>query len=440
MKSVFVRPLLLLTTLTWLLPFPPAMAQETPAEEKITPRFAAFAIETDLQRELIGRPEPNIYLAIDAAPIVEAGWAKPDYVLSVDVQQRLREIIHDYSIEDPEVTLWVSGPHIADIRAMTQQMKQIFADSTFKPKLKLNSTYFTSDHSLFNGTPSPFLAPDADAKPVDRQLAGQGFEAFVVTSDLARQKSSGADIYITLHQPITRDFEKFSPEMVARLKAAVDELDPAHRQVITIKCETTLHGQQVMYDFTSRPSTNNGNFFAPQPLSKAELLAEELGFKNCRFGIHGLRFSPEDLMQRKAPNFQLSNQEGEMVDFHEITKGKVTLLNFSGIACPPCQKEAPHLTALQKEFADQGVKVISVNGYNELLEEIQANMKRLSLEHETLVMGRGVANGQYKVYAYPLTFFLDENGIIRDFHLDFKQGDEAVLKEKIAKLLKEKED
>lgn len=438
MGSVPMRTLLLLTALALLLPSSPAMGQDTPAKEIITPSFAAFAIETELQRELIGRPEANIYLELDATPVVETGRATPDNTLTPEVKERLRELIHDHNIKSPQVTVWLAGPLPPSIRPMSEQMKTIFAESTFEPKLKLDSTYFTSTPVLSSQEPPPFLAPGTDNKSVDRLFAGEGFTAFAVTSDLARHKAGGADVYVTLHQPITRDFKAFPPNLVSRMKEAIDQLEPANRRRVIVRCLATRDGEKLLESLTRHGVY--GRPLYPTGPTIADQLAQDLGLQMCGISIYGLGFSPEDLIHRRAHNFQLSNQDGEMVDFHAKTKGKVTVLNFSGIACAPCQKEAPHLTALQKEFADQNVKVISVNGYNESLEEIQQNMKRLSLEHETLVMGQSVAKGQYTVTSYPLTFFLDDKGIIRDFHLGFEKGDEALLKEKIAKLLSKEED
>jgi thiol-disulfide isomerase/thioredoxin len=46
-----------------------------------------------------------------------------------------------------------------------------------------------------------------------------------------------------------------------------------------------------------------------------------------------------------------------------ITKqrGKVVLVDFWGLFCPPCVKELPHVAQLHKKYAAQGLAVVSVS-------------------------------------------------------------------------------
>ena len=42
-------------------------------------------------------------------------------------------------------------------------------------------------------------------------------------------------------------------------------------------------------------------------------------------------------------------------------KGKVLVLDFWATYCPPCREEVPHLVALQKRYAAQGLNVVGLN-------------------------------------------------------------------------------
>jgi thiol-disulfide isomerase/thioredoxin len=42
-------------------------------------------------------------------------------------------------------------------------------------------------------------------------------------------------------------------------------------------------------------------------------------------------------------------------------KGKVLVLDFWATYCPPCREEVPHLIALQKRYAAQGLNVVGLN-------------------------------------------------------------------------------
>jgi thiol-disulfide isomerase/thioredoxin len=61
------------------------------------------------------------------------------------------------------------------------------------------------------------------------------------------------------------------------------------------------------------------------------------------------------------PNAQvftlLNNQQARLSDY----LGKVVVLDFWATYCKPCLEEVPHLDALQKRFAAQGLQVIGLN-------------------------------------------------------------------------------
>ncbi|RCS52988.1 TlpA family protein disulfide reductase [Bremerella cremea] len=421
-----MRSLLLLAIL--LLP-----AQAFAAEED-APSFVAFPIETGLQQKLLQTTEADIYLEIDGDPISADKIVRPEYVLGAQVQARLRKIVHDQMLTFPRVYVKVSVTEYFYVRKLTQQMKKRFAETSFEPKLRLKGTVLEGGGTRFADKPD-FTLPNQPAKTIaDLRLAGDGFEAFRVTSPLARRLTYGADIFVILDEPITRDFQAFPPNVVAELKEIVDELAPQAHESLLLRCQTTRDGQKTVEEFCSRKWDPIDPFGAPLP-SPADQFAAQLGFKQCRVETRTMGIALEDLLGKKAPNFQLQNQDEQEVDLHEFAQGNVIVLNFSGIACAPCQHEAPHLTALQKQFAGQGVKVISVNGYNESPEAIRQNIKQLSLEHPIVAMGKEVAQKQYTVTSYPMTFFLDRQGVIRDYHHGFDKGDEVTLQRKVKKLL-----
>lgn len=424
-----MRSLLLLPLLAILL-----SPLESFAEKEDKPSFVAFPIETGLQQKLLETTDADIYLEIDGDPISADKIVRPEYVLGPQVQARLREIVHDQMLTSPRLYVKVSVTEYFDVRKLTQQMKKRFAEISFEPKLRLKGTVLEGGGTRFADKPD-FTLPNHTTKTLtDLRLAGDGFEAFRVTSPLARRLTYGADIFVILDEPITRDFQAFSPIVVVQLKEIVDELAPQARESLLLRCQTTRDGQKAVEEFCSRNWDPNDPFGASLP-SPADQFAKQLGFKQCRVGTRTMGIALEDLLGKKAPNFLLQNQDEQEVDLHEFVQGNVTVLNFSGIACAPCQQEAPHLTSLQKQFADQGVKVISVNGYDESPEAIRQNIKQLALEHPIVAMGSKIAREKYTVTSYPMTFFLDRQGVIRDYHHGFDKGDEVTLQRKIEKLL-----
>jgi thiol-disulfide isomerase/thioredoxin len=59
------------------------------------------------------------------------------------------------------------------------------------------------------------------------------------------------------------------------------------------------------------------------------------------------------------PAFSLSDLSGKQHDIAEW-KGKILIINFWATWCPPCKKEIPEFTALQKQYSAQGLQFIGV--------------------------------------------------------------------------------
>ena len=64
-------------------------------------------------------------------------------------------------------------------------------------------------------------------------------------------------------------------------------------------------------------------------------------------------------MGDKACNFRLTDQTGETWDLYRHA-GDIIVLDFSADWCYPCQLAAEHTQALQDEYADDGVQIVTV--------------------------------------------------------------------------------
>jgi thiol-disulfide isomerase/thioredoxin len=79
-----------------------------------------------------------------------------------------------------------------------------------------------------------------------------------------------------------------------------------------------------------------------------------------------------------APELDIEHwvQDGEGF-FKPVTKfekGKVYIVEFWATWCPPCVASMPHLSALQNQYRDQGLQIVSVS--DEDLETVEAFLKR----------------------------------------------------------------
>jgi thiol-disulfide isomerase/thioredoxin len=102
-------------------------------------------------------------------------------------------------------------------------------------------------------------------------------------------------------------------------------------------------------------------------------------------------------------------------------KGKVLMLNLWGIWCGPCRDEMPHLNQMQKQYADKGLEVISLNigdheGRPEPVENIKKFAEQMKLDY-TLARIQGDNISQFymltKQQVVPQTILIDRNSHLR---------------------------
>ena len=119
-----------------------------------------------------------------------------------------------------------------------------------------------------------------------------------------------------------------------------------------------------------------------------------------------------------APNFMLTNANGEVVSLEEFVGEKAIIVNFWASWCNFCLEEMPDLEAVGQEFSDELV-ILGIN-----------NQETVS-QGDPFALARGVTYPllylpkddqivkAYQVLAMPTTYYIDINGIIVDRKLGF---------------------
>ena len=123
----------------------------------------------------------------------------------------------------------------------------------------------------------------------------------------------------------------------------------------------------------------------------------------CRRGSQPARIG------QAAPDFSVS--DGDRTVTLSQFRGKPVVLNFWATWCPPCVEEIPSLVAMQKQLGDK-VVVLAVStdeeegGYREF---VKAHM------HGVLTVrdAKHVSNTLYGTFAFPETFVIDRQGVLR---------------------------
>ncbi len=106
--------------------------------------------------------------------------------------------------------------------------------------------------------------------------------------------------------------------------------------------------------------------------------------------------------------------------------GHVVLVDFWATWCHPCQMVMPHLDALQKQYADRGLRVIGLSGEDP--DVIRRFAQKTNLGYTLAHDADDQITQRYKVPAFPLLFVVDQTGTIRNVIIgaDFAAVDNAV--------------
>jgi len=113
-----------------------------------------------------------------------------------------------------------------------------------------------------------------------------------------------------------------------------------------------------------------------------------------------------------APEFQLEDLGGRTVRLSDY-RGKVVLLNFWAMWCPPCRAEMPDLVRLQRENESRGLQIIGITypAYNR--KTVRRFARQLRLNYPILYGSRELG-AKYEVgEVLPATIVIDREGKIR---------------------------
>jgi peroxiredoxin len=116
----------------------------------------------------------------------------------------------------------------------------------------------------------------------------------------------------------------------------------------------------------------------------------------------------------RAPDFTLQGLEGETVKLSDF-RGKKVFVNFWATWCPPCQVEMPHMQRFYSEYKERDAVILSVNATQTEASKVvvKAFASHWELTFPIVLDTEGEVGKMYKVAAYPVTYLIDEQGVIR---------------------------
>jgi peroxiredoxin len=165
-----------------------------------------------------------------------------------------------------------------------------------------------------------------------------------------------------------------------------------------IKCNLKYHNDCVNY-FSNLNDTNNIN---------RVLDSIKLDWVLCN-------------SKNKIPNFASNDLDNNLVSIEKI-KGKVIVLNFWYLGCPPCMAEIPMLNKLFDEFRNCEIEFISIT-----FDSKAALLKReKKLKLKIIPDGKNICNN-FGITGYPQTFIISKNHNAADIYIGANLNDNELL-------------
>ncbi len=138
-----------------------------------------------------------------------------------------------------------------------------------------------------------------------------------------------------------------------------------------------------------------------------------------------------------ASDFTLRDLDGKQVHLSDFG-GKVVLLDFWATWCVPCQAELPQLEELYEKNKDAGLVVVGIAMDGpESVAQVLPFSHRYNLTFPTLLDEETrVVNAYNPQRIAPMTVLIDKRGIIARVRNGYNAGDEKLIADDVANLLK----
>lgn len=120
-----------------------------------------------------------------------------------------------------------------------------------------------------------------------------------------------------------------------------------------------------------------------------------------------------DLLSKKAPDWTLKDVSGKMVSLSDF-KGKLLLIQLTGIGCGPCRASIPFLNRLRAKFSMDDLGLVAIETWSRKGHALQNYIERYDIKY-MLLSGTDEICKEYQTGgSVPVFFLLDEKRIVRN--------------------------
>ncbi|HEY2748927.1 MAG TPA: redoxin domain-containing protein [Polyangia bacterium] len=131
------------------------------------------------------------------------------------------------------------------------------------------------------------------------------------------------------------------------------------------------------------------------------------------------------LLGHEAPDFLPAVQSGGKLGKLSSMRGKVVVIDFFATWCGPCVESMPHVEAMHKKLAAQGLVVFGVS--NESRDIVARAADRFHVTYPLASDdGEGVSSS-YQVFALPTMVVIDRKGVVKEVAISDTEAVDAAV-------------
>ncbi len=147
-------------------------------------------------------------------------------------------------------------------------------------------------------------------------------------------------------------------------------------------------------------------------------------------GFRGAQLVYADL--ESAPKVNLKDVDGNSFQLSDY-KGKVVIVNFWAVWCPPCKLEIPSLIDLYRKYAEKGLMVVGIALDSGKDDDIRNKAKEFGITYPVINGDHNVRRDFGGIRAVPTTLVINQEGKIYKTYLGYRE--KAVIEEDVQALI-----
>ncbi|RZK76574.1 MAG: TlpA family protein disulfide reductase [Pedobacter sp.] len=160
---------------------------------------------------------------------------------------------------------------------------------------------------------------------------------------------------------------------------------------------------------------------------------------NHFFNVQPVMEKSDDIEDRKiegtvVPNFSVTDVRTREILTLDQLKGKVVLLDFWYISCPPCRDLMPKIQQLRQRFPEKDLVVIGINVRDTSKKQVLKFLKEKKISYPQYYKS-GTLKEDYKLRAFPTSLILDKDGKVIKVEIGYGEDTIANLEHAIRKEL-----